>query len=58
MDTMEFLRGLSEENLETLPYHIKAEKQRRADAEQVKRIVNHQCKTYEEINSCPICCIP
>ena len=58
MDTMEFLRGLSEENLAALPYMIKAEQQRRVDQKQIDAIVNHQCKTYEEINRCPICCIP
>ena len=58
MDTMEFLRGLSEENLAALPYMIKAEQQRRSDAKQVERMVNHQCKTLEEIRQCPICCIP
>lgn len=58
MDTMEFLRGLSEDNLTALPYMIKAEQQRRIDVKYVERMVNHQCKTLEEIRSCPICCIP
>jgi hypothetical protein len=58
MDSIEFLRGLSEENLSALPYMIKAEQQRRYDAKQVERMVNHQCQTLEEIRSCPICCIP
>jgi hypothetical protein len=58
MDTMEFLRGLSEENLAALPHMIKAEQQHRFDQKQVERIVNHQCTTYEEINRCPICSIP
>ena len=58
MDTMEFLRDLSEENLAALPYMIRAEKLRRSDIAKIERMVNHQCQTLEEIRSCPICCIP
>lgn len=58
MDSMEFLRGLSEDNLASLPYMIEAEQKRRYDAKRVEAIVNHQCQTYEEINRCPICSIP
>ena len=58
MDSIEFLRGLSEESLAALPYMVEAEKQRRRDVAKVEAIVNHQCQTYEEINRCPICCIP
>ena len=58
MDTMEFLRGLSEENLATLPYMIEAEKHRRYDQKQIDAMVKHHCETYEEINRCPICSIP
>jgi hypothetical protein len=58
MGTMEYLRGLSEDDLAMLPYMIKAEQQRRIDAKRIERMVNHQCQTLEEIRSCPICCIP
>jgi len=55
---MEFLRELSDENLETLPYMIKAEQQRRNDKKRDEAIINHVCKTYEEMNRCPLCSIP
>ena len=58
MGIMELLRGMSEDDLAMLPYMIKAEQQRRIDAKRIERMVNHQCKTLEEIRSCPICCIP
>jgi hypothetical protein len=58
MEITHFLRNLSDDDLVTLPYIIKAEQQRRVDQKQIDAIVNHQCKTYEEINRCPICCIP
>ena len=58
MDTMEFLRALSDDNLLSLPYMIEAEKKRRVDERYADRLANHQCETLEEIRQCPICCIP
>lgn len=57
MDT-DFLRELTDDDLDLLPYIIKAEKQRRFEAREAERMVNHQCRTLEEIKKCPICCIP
>jgi hypothetical protein len=58
VDTIEFLRRLSDESLDSLPYMVKAEKERRRDAKHAERMLNHQCETLEEIRKCPICCIP
>jgi hypothetical protein len=55
MDTMEFLMGLSDENLKSLPYMIKAEQQRRYDEARYK---DHQCESLYDIQRCPICSIP
>jgi hypothetical protein len=55
---VDFLMKLTDDELESLPYMVRAEKQRRADVKQAERMLNHQCETYEEIRKCRICCIP
>ena len=56
--TTDFFIELTDGELESLTYRIKAEQQRRADKKQDERMANHQCKTLEDIRNCPICCIP
>lgn len=58
MDTMEFLRGLSDESLKSLPYMIKAEQQRRYDQKRVEEDSEHQCESLYDIQRCPICSVP